>query len=947
MSSLTHASELLEREPDLARIDAALAEARDGGGACLLVRGTAGIGKSALLSAACERAELADMLVVRAASVALESDLSFGVCAQLFGRLAHTGDGELFSGAAAFAKPVLVSGEAMRPAIGEDRILSLVHGLYWLSANLAERAPLLVSIDDAHWADGPSLRFAHFLLRRLEGTRIALILATRPSAADGAGALIDAIAAEPRSQLVEPQDLTAEAVTSLVCEELGEPEPEFAAACVSFAGGNPLYVRELLRAAREAGVEPRAGAISELATVNPVGISHSVLARVSGASAGTLSRVVAVAGERLSLRECAVLAGLELEETRRAVDALALAGVLEAREPLRFTHPLAREAVYEAAPQAERAAIHLAVAALLRERGDGRELVASHLLKAERSHEPWVVSQLQLAAFDAVSHGSPGVGAVYLTHALELAQGDEARGPISVALGLAETEAGRPEGADRLEAAIDLLDGPVDRAGALLGLGTVLTLQARVGEATSAYEQGIAELEGAEGGLARDLEAMCAIGLSYDLRARVPALERIEALVGTPGIETSTSGRALLAQAASERAYQGGALEELKELAERAVAPGLDRDDPLTFWVYVFAAYAMNDADEYEFAERAVALAIELARERGSALQAAAAYHPRAFINYRRGRIDAALADAQVSCEGASAGWQVALPSSRAVLAEAYLERGELDAAAAALELPGGDERWARLASYTWLLGVRGRLELERGEPERALETLTACGELRDGAALTNPSVLSWRTGAAVAAHRLGRQGEALGLAREDLELARGFGAPRAMGQALRTLGLVSGGDEGLELLRKSLAVLEPSPSRLEHLRTLVELGSSLRRAGHRAEAREPLRKGLDLALRCGALALAERAETELAASGARPRRLLLTGVDALTPSERRIATMAAEGKTNPQIAQLLFLTRRTVEMHLTNAYRKLDIKSRAELPQKLGLGNPGLPEIP
>jgi DNA-binding CsgD family transcriptional regulator len=150
---------------------------------------------------------------------------------------------------------------------------------------------------------------------------------------------------------------------------------------------------------------------------------------------------------------------------------------------------------------------------------------------------------------------------------------------------------------------------------------------------------------------------------------------------------------------------------------------------------------------------------------------------------------------------------------------------------------------------------------------------------------------------------------------------------------------LVEGERAGIERLREAVAVLAESPARLEHARALVDLGAALRRARERREAREPLRRGLDLAHDCGALALVERARTELQAAGARPRRIQLTGVDALTPSERRIATMAAQGLTNREIAQALFVTLRTIETHLGHAYHKLGIRSREELRDALAHG--------
>ena len=296
------------------------------------------------------------------------------------------------------------------------------------------------------------------------------------------------------------------------------------------------------------------------------------------------------------------------------------------------------------------------------------------------------------------------------------------------------------------------------------------------------------------------------------------------------------------------------------------------------------------------------------------------------------------MADARASVEGAERGWGAGLPSGLSVLVEALLERGEVEEAARHCGLPGGDDGWERGIGFIWLLDSRARVALERGDAGTALATFLRCGELADEARITNPSVLAWRSGAAQAAARAGEADRARELAETELRLALDFGTPRAIGIAERTLALVADDDPG-ERLRHALGVLESSPARLEHARTLVELGAALRRGGHRREAREPLKEGMDLAHRCGAAAIAERARDELAAAGAKPRRIELTGVDSLTPSERRIAAMASEGLSNPQIAQALFLTRRTVEMHLTNAYRKLDISSREHLPAALTSG--------
>jgi len=197
-----------------------------------------------------------------------------------------------------------------------------------------------------------------------------------------------------------------------------------------------------------------------------------------------------------------------------------------------------------------------------------------------------------------------------------------------------------------------------------------------------------------------------------------------------------------------------------------------------------------------------------------------------------------------------------------------------------------------------------------------------------------------WIDDLAVAAdiHRaLGEDAAARKLTERALELARAWDAPGALGVALHAQARLGGEGEPVALLGEAVEQLAASPRRLEHAKALVALGASLRRRGNRADSREPLRAGYDLARHCAAQGLAETARGELRASGVRVRREALSGVDALTPSELRIAEMAATGLSNAEVAQELFLTVKTVEMHLTHAYRKLGVSGRPQLAEALG----------
>jgi DNA-binding CsgD family transcriptional regulator len=192
--------------------------------------------------------------------------------------------------------------------------------------------------------------------------------------------------------------------------------------------------------------------------------------------------------------------------------------------------------------------------------------------------------------------------------------------------------------------------------------------------------------------------------------------------------------------------------------------------------------------------------------------------------------------------------------------------------------------------------------------------------------------VLPWRSRAALVHLRLGDAETARRLAFAELAHARAWGAPAAIAVALRAAARVGADGEPIDLLREATTILESSPARIEQAHAACDLGAALRRAGHRHDAHGPLRRALDAAVTCGARPLAQRARDELTAAGARPRRDRIEGRLALTASELRVATLAAEGRTNREVAQSLFVTPKTVETHLRHAFEKLGISGRREL---------------
>jgi DNA-binding CsgD family transcriptional regulator/Flp pilus assembly protein TadD len=368
-------------------------------------------------------------------------------------------------------------------------------------------------------------------------------------------------------------------------------------------------------------------------------------------------------------------------------------------------------------------------------------------------------------------------------------------------------------------------------------------------------------------------------------------------------------------------------------LAVQAFGDGQLLEDPgpesAGFWIVptvLLLAYADEDG------ERVATAVLEWAKLHGSLPVFSMAARLRAYIYLRRGFLAEAEADATSAHEhpGLPPGFP---PYGSVALANVLLARGKPTEAAEVFARAASDPAAAGHIRY---LQTRARLRAASQHPAEALEDLFACGRLEREWDIRTPAFSTWRADAAPLLAAFDRDDEARALAGEEHERCRAFGAPAPLGASLRTLGLIEQGDAGMGQLEQAVAHLQRSSARLEHALALLELGAAIRRAGRRADARKPLRQALELARSCGADALATRAHDELVAAGARPRRDPTESRSNLTASELRVARMAAEGMTNREIAQALFLTENTIETHLRSVFRKLDIGSRSQLARAL-----------
>ena len=933
---------LLERSDELALIESALADARTGHGRFVVVEGPAGIGKTALLAAARATAAESGMHVLRSRATEMETNFAFGVARQLFepplAKASKLERADLLQAAAGVAAGMLRLPGATEgpPSPGVDPSFAILHGLYWLCANLAAAGPLCLVVDDAHWADAASLRYLAFLLTRLEELDAALVVATRPREADTEVELLTTVTTDPSADVIRLAPLTRAAVAQLLEAGLGRaPDPAVVDTCLVVTHGTPFLVRELVTALSEGGIGIDAQTVGRSI--------HLRLGRLPE-HAGRLARALAVL-EQSDLLQAARLADLEEPEAADAADLLATTGILESGRPLRVVHPIVRSGIYSELSSAERARGHRRAAELLSKQPGAHEHVAKHLLVSDPAADGWVVERLLEAARAARQHGAPESEAVFLRRVLAEPPPPGERSGLLLDLGMAEASAGLAGWPEHLQQAVDAAPNAALAAEAAMVLAHALSRAQRYTQAVEVLDRASSALDSGHAELALQLEAAAVLPTLNDPVTGPSVALRRERLR-----ERATSDPAappeVLASAAfvsiltNEPAETGADLATRALLAQDSAGPVSDSGPWFSFaaW-FSHTTFVLLLAERYAQLRPLLDASIAEARVTGDGGRLAVGLRDRGWLALRRGDLSAAEVDART----ALAATELPAPPmyrvmNGSLLIKVLVDQGKLDDAEQALA-PLDPEAGSGFATAWGLRFARGRLRVAQGRVAEGLEDFLGLGVDLTRAIVSCPSYLPWRSEAALALLALGDRESAERLAEEELELARAFGAPRALGVAKHAVGVVAGGDRGALLLREAIEAFERGDARLERARALADLGALLRRRNRRTEARELLRESLDAAHRSGAKLLAERADTELRATGARPRRVVLTGLDSLTASEGRIAELARQGLSNREIAQMLFITTRTVEGHLTSVFRKLRVDSRDELPAALVSG--------
>jgi DNA-binding CsgD family transcriptional regulator len=946
---------LFERDGEQRQIKDVLDGAALGQGRLVVLYGTAGIGRSSLLERASQLASSRKFHILRARGSEWENSYAFGVARQLLeSQVADLQDAalpSLFDGAAAAALPALGLAAA-QPAVtrsGFDQI----HGLYLVVSRLAAGRGLIIAVDDVHWCDRPSLDFLCFLGQRARQLPVVVVLSWRRGEPGARAGRLQALAGERDTVFLAPLPLSAEAVRELMARELGPDLDDDVVNLVwARTGGVPFLVSELAAALRRRHVVPSAGAAEAICTLTPERVRRDVAARLGRhpEPVRRLACAVAVLGDGCSLAQAAQLARVNSERAPQLADALVRADFLRLDRTLSFLHPLVRDATYGMLSSVEQASLHAAAAALLvgaeTDMDAGR--IAEHLLRSEPAGDPRFERVLREAGLSALRKGELPFAHRCAQRAVE-ELGNGRKAETLALLGTLDLRLGHLKAAEQnLRQALRLAGSEADRLSTAISCAEAIAAAHGCAPAVQLLDSELDRCSRRDSGFGLGLQAAIAtLRLCY----HVPQPELTAEPLASTGDSTgdgTPAERAMLCVRASLAALHGTAdAHQVIEACRKVLADARwDRGVAACYFGcraallaegFELVAEALPVQPKERFAEAvadpdlaALAVRCQLRLCHGDLWQAgddAAAViglmqtlPPTALR--RRMRDDVMVVRVLVELYGGNA------PDARQRLAE--------------LTVRGEDEQ-----PHPAVLPLEIMLKLLEGRAGEAVSDSIAAGICEAPAGIAAPGV-SWQPVLARAYQSAGHLSEATTLAAGHLEAARAWGAPSHLARALLTQAAISSGSEQLGLIQQAVDLLEGGQADLGLAQAQIELGAALRRQRRYKEAREELVTGADLAHRCGAGALVERARSELVGTGARPRRRAFSGPESLTPGEFRVAQLAATEMTTRQIADTLTVSMKTVAGQLSAVYHKLDVHDRRALAAALagtegtGGGRPG-----
>jgi DNA-binding CsgD family transcriptional regulator/tetratricopeptide (TPR) repeat protein len=915
------------RADELELLAACLERSAGGRFQAVIVEGEAGIGKTWLLDVALDQARARGFRVFAGRSDEVERARPFGPIATALG-CTPSADEPLRAGVARLLTGDLGQTRGpIEPTRDPGVQFRVVDALGDIVEESALAGPVALVLEDFQWADPSTLVAVRSLSRRLEYLPIALLATMRPLPRTAElELLLDALLRDGARQF-QLGPLDERAVVELVAGLVGAEPATGLLKEVAGAAGNPLFVTELVKALEDEGAIHLTDGRAELQEVSlPPSLRLTILRRLSflEEEALELLRTASLLGSTFSLRDVATVLARPATELVRPVRIALRAGVLEERDPeLGFRHDLIREAIYEDLPGDVRAALHLeAGRRLAAARGPALQ-VAEQLALGAKPGDADAVGWLHEAARET-ARGAPEVAVGLLERALQIAvAADEQRPRLLADLLPPLLWSGRPQEAESRARDALVAPTPPDVEGVLrLGLVSALAAQGRSEDVIEEVRVAMSRPAVSDDVRSR-LQAEAANALSFvdDLDA-AESVAREAVATGTPvRSEGAAMGLLVLCEVSRVRGRPNEAL----ELAEEAFAHAAGR---LHWPQEIFRAMTLHQLDRFEEAHEVLREGLRADERLGNVSHLPVYYYEAASLYFRAGRWDDAVAQAQTGLDLADeVGLEMLLPWPHGILALIAVHRDDLVAAStslAALEGHPGAET-AALANAL--------LQEARGERAGALATLVRAWDhdAAHGIVYRRRSLGPELVRLALAADDHDRAEEVAAGVEEAAALAS---VPSLAGAALRCRGLAEG---DVDLLVRSVEAYRPALHAFERAASCEGAAAALAGAGRVPDATALFEEALGVydqvgARRDQARALASMRGLGIGRKRRGARKRPLTGWESLTPSELDVVRLAAEGLTNPQIGQRLFISPRTVQTHLGHAFRKLDISSRVEL---------------
>lgn len=931
------ATRLVERDAEIAQLQALVGSTSANGypAGVLVIQGPPGVGRTALLHTACHLAGAGGSRVLRARGCDLEADEPLGLLKQIIAQL-HA------AGSLAPSVRALLD-DAARTPVDAAALHRLFEAVDNALVGHAGTRTVVIAIDDIHWSDQTSVMWLGYLARRADRRPVQIVLTTWPVEPSRAATPLDRLLGDASTRRLNLAPLSSGAVADLVRARLSghnglQVDDGLTEACHEATGGNPALLFALLDTLVHARPTPTTAEEVRriIATEPPADVARSVLRRahLAGFDAVTALESVHLLGKHATSAAIEATSDVAHDDLPAVLSALRVSGLITAREPYSFQHPLEAASLASVIPPARHREVRRKAAEYLHSAGAQARDIAEHLLFAPDEGNPSTIATLREAAHAATLHGAHHDACRYLKRALAEPPDHDTARELRLELALSEVKVDSPEALERmLEVTADPPPARVVSMGAAGLIAANRAVRAR----------------------ARDLLSMTAAAARdepVEVRSRIAVTE---AMLANPShgrrllaqvvgdVETSTHAPTLHRLAIIERANAAAASpgrthaeSVARDVADNLTTADLIDPDRLRSAIALQGVVTLIRIGDLEAARHVltpalrqlpadrqlaaviVRLAAHVAQERGQLTRAKS-------LRERFERLD------RVDCTGCHAlfaSWDADLLS---------LERS-YDRAAVLLE----EARLKRDPNEHWMIEpfaideTIGWLQLWRGDPTGALTAFRRASGLAESRGVDNPAITSWRSGSVFALSQMGERSQAIELAAEEVERAEAFGVHYVTARCKVALAGALPRSERLKVLHSAVEQLTPPGPALIDVRLRIACGQALIGSGDAAGARAVLRVAADTAQRLRAPGLMERSRRSLRAAGARPRRLAMTGPAALTPAERRVASLAAQGLTNTAIAEMLFINVKTVESHLARAFKKLDVSSRTELPDAL-----------